>query len=216
MAARRVSWPLSPAGPARRGQLVLVGTRYSYVGTTKQASETGELWELAEVTSITRGGEIKRYRPLSWDSKSDQRVAIEAYCLIGIVDASALDRDVAVGIAEAHTWPSGGSRPWDSFAEAREALRPARPAAAGPVHAPRPAAAREAQCPRCNQRVPVTTRGTFRVHHGVFKVRTALRSDEHSPRCPGSGTTPAREHTAAGASAGRRPAVRTRLPGGEA
>jgi hypothetical protein len=118
---------MSPAGSrAKRGQLALVGTRYSYVNA-RGPSERGVHWELAEITSVTRDGEVKAYTNPAYPGDFVCKVA-HTSLIYAVVDASALDRDKAVEIAREHTFPGGHIRPWESFEEAKAALRPAHPA----------------------------------------------------------------------------------------
>lgn len=117
------SIPLSPPGRvARRGQLALVGTRYDYGSTGR-----GIHWTLAEIVSVTRTGEVKAWRdPLHPGDHPHKTSWTNA--ILAVVDASGLDRDRCLLIARNHTWPGGGPRPWESFDEAKDALRPAFPA----------------------------------------------------------------------------------------
>lgn len=117
------SIPLSPPGSvARRGQLALL--------VELAASWHGEWCQLVEVTSVTRSGEIKAFRPVAHPDGAATRVSTQAWSIKGFVDASHLDPEKAVEMARAHAWPGGQPfRPWADFAEAKEALRAARPAA---------------------------------------------------------------------------------------
>lgn len=135
------SLPLNPAGrAARRGQLAVLGRRYSYT-PARGPGESGTHWELVEITNITRGGEVTAYRQLAWCAGQPvgpvTRIAV-TWGAVAVVDASRLDRDRAVKIARAHTYPGGDPRPWASLEEAAAALRPAAtpPGHAGPPEPP--------------------------------------------------------------------------------
>ncbi|OHV35048.1 hypothetical protein BBK14_33475 [Parafrankia soli] len=121
-----LSLPLSPPGAvARRGSLALLITKApSYARRPDGAQEA----TLVCLTGLTRSGEIRTYRPAAREQGYDSRVERDWREIDAFVDASSLDPERAIEVARAHTWPGHPDSPrhWESFAEAKEALRVAR------------------------------------------------------------------------------------------
>lgn len=121
-----LSLPLSPPGTvARRGSLALLITKApSYARRPDDAQEA----TLVRLTGLTRDGKIRTYRPAAREQDYDSRVGRDWREIDAFVDASSLDPEHAIEAARAHTWPGhpDSPRPWECFAEAKEALRTAR------------------------------------------------------------------------------------------
>lgn len=121
------SIPLVPSGTvARRGRLALLIERVE--------GDDCQRCSLVEVTSVTLAGDVRAYRPVAYPTATPTRVSTTGRSVEALVNLSRFDREKAVEIARSHTWPGGQPfRPWADFAEAKEALRAARPAAAEPA-----------------------------------------------------------------------------------
>jgi hypothetical protein len=112
---------------AKRGDLIVVEIteRNFYIG---QESTTRQRFEVGRVTNITRDGTVKK-----WARVGLSETPCELSRTVGLVrwyiaDQQTTDVEKALDIARAHHYDGhpNHARPFDSFEEVREALKPAR------------------------------------------------------------------------------------------
>lgn len=103
---------------ARRGDLVVFGEFGSSgaVGGVRCLN-----WRVERVTSVMRDGSVKATavlpdgRPVPFDRR-------DVDLPIFLVQVGSVDVDAVTASVAAHTWPSGGPRPFDSLDEVRAVI----------------------------------------------------------------------------------------------
>jgi hypothetical protein len=117
----------APPTKAKRGDLVIVVQEHHdyIIGKGAQGHTT---CEIGVVSSVTREGLVKAFRWARYYGEAyDDPTLLARMCRVvqtPIVPASVIDVPAAMAAAKAHQWPSGGTMPFESLDEVREALRP--------------------------------------------------------------------------------------------
>jgi hypothetical protein len=118
---------------ARRGDLVVICLRHRD-RREGQAGEHDDFW-LGQVTSITRAGLVRLYRPAGtfpwetdWRGRPDRGQPLPSLWFerAAIKSQAEIDVQAALATAACRTWPGHGDhvRGWASLREVRAALRP--------------------------------------------------------------------------------------------
>lgn len=111
---------------AKRGDLVVIVTQHSDYIIGKGSQQHTDC-QIAVVSNITREGLVKAIRwAYNHGEKWDEPTLLSRLGRIEthLVPATKVDVTAALGTAKAHRWPNGGTMPYDSLDEVREAIRP--------------------------------------------------------------------------------------------
>lgn len=114
---------------AKRGDLVIVETRTSYTTGAYDRVENTE-YRLMMVTNLTRAGEIKMVREVSWsDTSAPVKLDGMLYATGNrwLMPKATWDVEAAIQVARQHVYPNSTTpRAFQSMESARELLTPAR------------------------------------------------------------------------------------------
>ena len=111
---------------ARKGDLILI-ERKTHTSSLIEARRESVTYEFGVVGSATREGIVKTWRQVGYGdalmSQSDS--VLPRHGRMWIMPAKAIDVEAALMAAKAHHWDGhpGQPKPFDSFEDAREAVR---------------------------------------------------------------------------------------------
>lgn len=117
---------MSEAPKARRGDLVVVHTtHHDYIIGVGEGVRSHDEFTVGVVTSITREGLVKAYRPVGYDSPILLAHLSRQLQQTYLMPQTRVDVAGALKTAAAHTWPGHDySRYYDTLDEVKVALRP--------------------------------------------------------------------------------------------
>lgn len=120
------SFPLSPAGSvARKGGLAMMVTRHSSTSARGPGGESFSC-EPVRIEAATRGGEVRKYSRLRHDGEPVE--AVRWACgLQALVDMGGFDEGEVVRVFRGHRDRDGFVKAYDTFGEAKAAMRPVWP-----------------------------------------------------------------------------------------
>jgi hypothetical protein len=109
---------------ARRGDLVVVHTTHLHY-IVGEGNRSHDEFAVGVVTNITRGGLVKAYRPVGYDTPVLIERLGRQLQQVYLMARSRIDVDAALDTARRHTWP-GYDQPryYDTLGEVKDALRP--------------------------------------------------------------------------------------------